>query len=139
MLYPTHYRQLATIVLMTCIGVIMHNVATWLLHYNLINGMHSLECPKMFWDITMTDWWVLTRPFTGQWSLKIYCHYLLKQFCCSMLVCLYCWSVRSHFTGNICDWVKNRKSFPSKILPYMVYTTTTLLAIYSYSYTASYS
>ena len=91
---------------------------------------------KCFWDITVTDRWVVTRPVTDR------CNVIIRGKT-SVVVCLWIYIVnrQGHISQEkIRELVKNHKNSSSNILPYMVYTAITLLAIYSYSYyTASYS
>ena len=124
--YLTHYTQLATIVLMTCSQChYAECIATWLLHHDLINSMHSLNVPKMFLG-HYSD-----RPLScGLTSgLSMLCHYSQKTFTAvAMFVDLYCRSTRPYFKGRFAKDLKNCK-VPLNILPYMVYTAITLLAI----------
>ena len=84
----------------------------------------------------MTDQWVVTRPVTDR------CNVIIRGKT-SVVVCLWIYTVnrQGHISQEkIRELVKNHKNSSSNILPYMVYTAITLLAIYSYSYyTASYS
>ena len=65
----------------------------------------------------------------------------MENICCSVLVDLYCQLTKPHFMGKDSQLSEKPRNFsPSNVFHYTVYTTFTLLAIYSYSYyIASYS
>ena len=89
---------------------------------------------KCVWDFRVTDWRVVTRPVTDQWSVNVMSLFTENFHCLILIVDVYCRLTRRHFTRKDLQISEKPQNFPLEHftlygMSYMLYIAITLLVI----------